>query len=345
VAASPSALTRDRRAQVNSNEALSLILLPTERCNFRCSYCYEDFTAGRMSPGVVRGVKRFLARRAPGLRYLAVSWFGGEPLLAADIVEEIQSYSWELAQKTNDLNFFTSMTTNGYLLHRDRFARLVGQGVGLFQISVDGPRDVHDSRRKLAGGGRTFDRIRDNLLAIREIESPFEIVVRVHIDEETRSTVPLLLQEFRQWFGEDERFTLLLRPTSRLGGPRDDSICILRGEEGEKVVDEARKSAERMGLKRFHTETVPVCYASAGNSFVVRSDGTLGKCTVALNSPENRVGRLNEDGRVEIDPEKMRLWMRGLFTRDPGELACPLGGLGEATTQLAAHSRGRETPP
>ena len=31
---------------------LHLILLPTEACNFRCTYCYEDFRLGRMEPVV-----------------------------------------------------------------------------------------------------------------------------------------------------------------------------------------------------------------------------------------------------------------------------------------------------
>src|ERR1044071_7965793 len=64
------------------NEGLQLILLPTEQCNFRCMYCYEDFSGGRMSPGVSEGVKRLIDRRLDGLRSLTVSWFGGEPLLA-----------------------------------------------------------------------------------------------------------------------------------------------------------------------------------------------------------------------------------------------------------------------
>ena len=31
-----------------SNEYLHLIVLPTEKCNFRCTYCYEDFLNGKM---------------------------------------------------------------------------------------------------------------------------------------------------------------------------------------------------------------------------------------------------------------------------------------------------------
>ena len=72
-----------------SNKVLHLILMPTEACNFRCTYCYEDFRYKRMDQEVIHGVKRYLSRRVAELDALTLSWFGGEPLLARDIVEDI----------------------------------------------------------------------------------------------------------------------------------------------------------------------------------------------------------------------------------------------------------------
>jgi uncharacterized protein len=74
-----------------------------------------------------------------------------------------------------------------------------------------------------------------------------------------------------------------------------------------------------------------VCYASRANSFLVRADGTLAKCTVALSHPQNRVGRLLEDGTVELDAEKMQGWMRGLWSEDGDELRCPMVGFADAS--------------
>ena len=36
-------------------DALELILMPSEDCNFRCKYCYEDFARGTMVPAGARG--------------------------------------------------------------------------------------------------------------------------------------------------------------------------------------------------------------------------------------------------------------------------------------------------
>ena len=76
------ALASSRLVQALSSTSLHLVVLPTEACNFRCFYCYEDFKLARMREDVVRGLERLLEARAPSLEHLSISWFGGEPLLA-----------------------------------------------------------------------------------------------------------------------------------------------------------------------------------------------------------------------------------------------------------------------
>ena len=50
-----------------SPKLLELIILPTEKCNFRCTYCYEDFELGKMPEAVQRGIENLITHRAPGL--------------------------------------------------------------------------------------------------------------------------------------------------------------------------------------------------------------------------------------------------------------------------------------
>ena len=72
-----------------------------------------------------------------------------------------------------------------------------------------------------------------------------------------------------------------------------------------------------------------VCYASRANSFVIRADGRVNKCTISLESPKNQVGRLEPDGGLTLDVGLMLPWMRGLFPGDSKELQCPLIGLAD----------------
>ncbi len=107
-----------------AGNVLHLILMPTEKCNFRCVYCYEDFEHGRMSRPVVQGLRRLLEGRAPNLDSLTIQWFGGEPLLELPIIEEVQGHVRRLTREHTDLRVKAGMTTNGFLLSGELLARV-----------------------------------------------------------------------------------------------------------------------------------------------------------------------------------------------------------------------------
>lgn len=148
-----------------SNRRQELIILPTEKCNFRCTYCYEDYTIGRMSDDTIGGVKAFLDRRTPELDELYLSWFGGEPLVAKDIVFDISDHASALAKAHSGLRYRGSMTTNAYFLTPSTLSQLTAVEVLDYQITLDGPREMHNCSRLRADGKGTFDRIWENLLA------------------------------------------------------------------------------------------------------------------------------------------------------------------------------------
>lgn len=328
---------KDREQLIAShlaNNLLQLIILPTEQCNLRCTYCYEDFTHGAMDREVVEALKRFLDRRAPGLDRLWIAWFGGEPLLALDIIADVQTHIQALARRHPRLQPSASMTTNALLLDQRRFRRLLHLGVTEYQTTLDGPSELHDRKRVRIGGQGTFDRIWRNLRAARELDGEFTIVVRVHVDRENHGALPALIDQYRETFGGDRRFHLFLRPLSPLGGARDAELPVFAPDEGTRAVEELRRSARDCDITGVMSETDSVCYASRANSFVLRADGGLAKCTVAFSDPGNRVGWLRPDGRVEIDARKMEIWLRGLSSGDPAELACPLKGFAESQARM-----------
>ncbi|MCM1236362.1 MAG: hypothetical protein NC124_11505 [Clostridium sp.] len=51
------------------------------------------------------------------------------------------------------------MVTNGYFLTKDVAQKLAKLKVSSLQVTIDGPKHVHDKRRVLAGGEGTFDKI------------------------------------------------------------------------------------------------------------------------------------------------------------------------------------------
>ncbi len=320
----------DGRARLSllSNRLLHLIIMPTEQCQFRCLYCYEDFGHGRMNDRAVQGLKSLMARRARDLDLLSIEWFGGEPLLAYDIVEQVQASALALAAEHPALQLQSSMTTNGALLDRNRLAKLVALGVKRFQVSLDGPQEIHDRFRITAGGHGTFERIWGNLVAAREVAGDFQFHLRLHVSRSNLDALKKFIVKCNETFGQDHRFRLALRGLRRLGSKQDAKLPVLDDGEQSKALAGLSELTSGMdiGLHRgpFERANPAVgCYAAAAYSLVVRSNGDLAKCTVALRHPHNRVGRLLKNGTVDLDRELMLGWMRGAFTGSEQDLKCP----------------------
>lgn len=307
-----------------SNDTLHLIIFPTEACNFRCVYCYETFKNNRMEPNVVTAIKNFIRLRINDLNHLAVSWFGGEPLLALDILEDISKHIQLLLKKNPKVNYFSDITTNAYLLNPSTFQKLVNLGIRQYQISFDGPRDLHDKKRILTSGKGTFDRIWNNLVSIRDTNEKFTILVRLHLDTDNYPHISGFIEEYGKFFMEDKRFKLFLRPLSRLGCPNDASLPVFAEADSKKVVKELSQYVQEKGINCItSSDFTPICYAAKLNSFAIRATGKINKCTVKLENEKNQVGRINSDGSLTLDNKKLLKWGRGFESGSKHELLCP----------------------
>jgi uncharacterized protein len=310
------------------SDSLHLILLPTERCNFRCTYCYEDFAIGRMRPETVLAVKRLIDRRLDDLQSLSVSWFGGEPMLGRGIVEDISEHIVRVrAEQPNPFHYAADMTTNGYLLDLANVERMASLGIHHFQISLDGPEALHDRTRLRADGQGSFQKIWYNLLAIRDGIAPVDILLRIHLTPDNLPVMPEFLAQVRETLLSDPRFKVLLKPVEHLGGPNDPTMETIPTRSQAGIIREL----EKIVLDGVDTDALfsapEICYAARPNSLVIRADGRVGKCTVALSDTRNTIGQLLPDGSLQIDKASLSPWVRGWASGDLAALACPYTSL------------------
>lgn len=307
--------------QIASPKILELILFPTEKCNFRCVYCYEDFRIGKMPQDVRAGIKALIARRCPDLSELRIAWFGGEPLMAKDVVVELSTFANDAAD-ARGIPFLGSMVTNGYELDIDTLSELASCGVREYQITLDGPREIHDRLRVNPLGGQSFDRIFANLLSAKASDLDFRIKIRVHFSPDNYLSLRSFLPDLKETFqpGDDDRFQIYLHPVCNWGGPASGTLNVYKKHAAEDVFAEL---TALLGVPDPYADQSYVCYAAKANSFVIRSDGRIGKCTVALYDDRNTVGRIASDGSVDIDTGRLAPWLQGIKTLDPAYLACP----------------------
>jgi uncharacterized protein len=219
----PNGYTQEQIAKAISPRIQEYIILPTEKCNFRCTYCYEDFAIGKMSAATQRAVELLIERRVPKLEQLSLSWFGGEPLVAKDVVLRISRFADRLCEQ-HGVAFHGGLTTNAYLLDQALAKELLECKQNFFQITVDGWEDAHDEVRRLGSGHGTFSRIWTNLQGLRALDSEFEVILRVHLRGQNLDNTKFLLEQFARTFEGDVRFSLDFQHLRDLGGEGGKTI-------------------------------------------------------------------------------------------------------------------------
>jgi uncharacterized protein len=301
-----------RYVQRYRDDRLELIIMPTEDCNFRCVYCYESFLRGTMSQEVQDSIVALVASK-PNLKQLTVAWFGGEPLVAGEVVVSLME-RLDRHCRAGNIRLTSHATTNGYLLTPELATRVIGLGVKNFQITLDGLAHDHDKRRVGAHGEKTFDTIMQNLRFLHASDLDFTVMIRHNFDPDSLINLDEYLDMLAAEFAGDGRFRTSFEAIGRWGGESDDNLVICEDRDGARAISRAKHLAQDKGLRDAATlyQIQPggsACYAANPNSFVVGSDGTLYKCTVELDYHDrNIVGRLHPDGSMDLDWRKMALW-------------------------------------
>lgn len=315
-------------AENHRTDRLELILLASEDCNFRCTYCYEDFRRGTMRPDVREGIKNLVRSRLGALRELSVSWFGGEPLYGIAAIDDLGPFFASVATDAG-LRYHSHMTTNGYLLTREVASRLLAWNINDFQITLDGLPEDHNCHRAARDGSSTFQKIFNNLCALAEREDRFTVVIRVNFDQQNAPGLDAFLHLLEARFANDDRFILAFHAVGQWGGANDANLAVCGTDESYEVRKRLTAAARKLGLhvtggwRPGLGAGEEVCYAARPYNFIVGAHGDLMKCTIDLDKADhNVVGKIHSDGTLELDVDKMALWTEPAFERDSGCQSC-----------------------
>jgi uncharacterized protein len=181
---------------------LSLTIVPTLGCNLACTYCYEGLDSVRfMSPEVQESVVAFAKAQVErfGYRSLSVTWYGGEPLLRPELIYDLSRKLIDLCDELK-IHYTAMVVTNGTTLTPAMAQELKDLKVSHIQVTIDGPREVHDLRRPFRGHTRSsFDVITSNVDRIVDI---LPVHIRINVDKTNYQRCLELVDQMRSkgWF-------------------------------------------------------------------------------------------------------------------------------------------------
>jgi uncharacterized protein len=143
--------------------AFSTMVKPIgSRCNLDCAYCYYldkvEIYGGREEPMNDRLLEEYIRQYIDGNKVDTVTfnWHGGEPLVAG--IEFFRKAMTLQKKYADGKTIENTLQTNTTLL-TEEWCALFRDNNFLVGVSIDGPRDIHDSFRRDKGGGPTFDKV------------------------------------------------------------------------------------------------------------------------------------------------------------------------------------------
>jgi uncharacterized protein len=245
---------------VGAPPAFHLLAKPTGAiCNLDCTYCFflskEMLYPGsrfRMADDLLETYLRQLIEAHANAPEVVVAWQGGEPtMMGLEFFRRSVELAEGMALPGQQLVY--TIQTNGTLLDDDWGAFLAEHGF-LVGLSIDGPREIHDTYRVDKGGKGSFDRVMAGLDVLRRHGVEWNALTTVHAANEDRGRdVYRFLRDdcgarFMQFIPIVERATAETLPIANAGwggGVRDRPLYVL---EGNLVTD---RSVSPAGYGRF----------------------------------------------------------------------------------------------
>ncbi|MCL2399993.1 MAG: radical SAM protein [Defluviitaleaceae bacterium] len=159
---------------------MAITFMLTSKCNFACPYCFENRNDHSLNNENISQLKEIILEyvlRHPSINSIVAFWFGGEPLLEVDLIREINNTLKEISYNQN-LNYSSRLITNGYYLENiyHLFEELCLTDI---QITLEGLKNTHDSRRITRDGHGSFDKIIEN---IQSLDKKIDLTIRINID-------------------------------------------------------------------------------------------------------------------------------------------------------------------
>lgn len=275
----------ENRIKKNNNQ-LSIVIMTTEKCNFRCEYCYEEKKKERLDSSKMEDIVQFVKQRISNYEGLYIEWFGGEPMLEMGVIEELSKKFIGICKDVK-IPYRAGITTNGFFLSIDAVKQLKKLKISNYQITLDGMRETHDKQRKQANGKGSWETIVNNLREIRDNlnSSTLKFVIRTNITKEIFDDFETYLNFIKKEFLTDKRFSFLFRMASDWGGEIgvDVKNKFIEKKDYQNIIRKLLE--EQIPLEYFKSVLKPgglLCYAWKEGSYVFNSEGKRIRCTLKI---------------------------------------------------------------
>ena len=283
----------------------------TYNCNFRCPYCFEKREmkdsqhSNTLTIEEVNSIYRAMEQIQPHkeLRSSILTLYGGEPLLAEN--KEIVNYIVEEGVKRG---YKFNAITNGYEL--EHYLDLLSPTkICKLQITIDGPKAIHDTRRIHCKDHGTFDKIIHNISMA--LKKNIKVSVRMNTDNHNVDKFIELKRYFSKIGFEDNPnfriYTAILRDYDSISSSEHEKLQFINAKSyiDKHLQYNTYQDCNDYGLSKFFLDSMTgkknltfrstFCLAQL-QGYVFAPKGKIYPCWEVIGDNSHLIGQYSKDG-------------------------------------------------
>lgn len=306
-----------------------VVLVPNLGCNYRCTYCFEknggypELTMTKKQVDSIFEIIKYSITHEDEL-----TLYGGEPLDRnnRELIEYIVKKGSEIGK-----SFF--VVTNGHDL--DYYIDLLGDDkIKSLQITLDGPREIHNCRRIALDKDSSYDKIIKNIKTAIS-KSDVQILLRINVDKRNLPYIVELFENLDEQkilynpnvsvsvnsvVGEDD-VLLTHKELSELESSIEKQFPGLRG----KYMSFERASNGKIMPALMFGEPVKcnaVSCGAVGGMKVFTPDWKIYSCWSSIGYPEHVIGTYDMHGKTIWNNAVLDRWKRKTVVFDKKCYSC-----------------------
>ena len=272
---------RNRYAYAD-DECVNVTIYPTQDCNARCFYCFEGGEERiTMSIDTADKIVEYLANAITENDEVIFRWFGGEPLMAADIIDHILCGIDDAFG--GKLTYHSIIITNASFIDDALIEKFTGRWhVRKVQTTIDGYRDEHDRRKCYATAPfGSYNQVIDAIGKL--LDAGIFTICRFNLDKNNINDLPRVLDDLERYMS-DSRFYVHATTI------RSNSSCGFTSVEDNILPSDYpwfyRRVLGELISRGFYKDPINIlplrarniCLACSASSYVINSEGKFYRC-------------------------------------------------------------------
>ncbi len=308
-----------------SSRPLRFVFCPSYQCNLRCIYCFQTdlpynpnkFMSEKILDDSINAAEEISKEKSGKVD--SVELFGGEPLLlkSKPLIKKILKFA-----KEKDASII--IVTNG-VMAKDFIDILlpVKEKIKMLQITVDGPPEIHNKRRKFPSGKGSFGKISESIDSL--LKNNIHTNVRVNIDNTNIEYLPDLYEYIskKNWIKHPD-FNIMLALVTDHSTLDYNNIIIPEEKLLERLIevyDKYPALEDTFGFYKFKplrhildlvkgapnvSPKFVNCESNLLELNIFCPDGYIYACGESIGNPEHAIGKFSP--KLEFYPDKEKLW-------------------------------------